>query len=91
MKIDPKEILKKLGLEKLDLARLDVKKARAAAQALVKKARAAAQAIARDRRKLIAAIIIGAIAVLIFAKVAGNVQKAVFKKKAAQKGVGVSF
>lgn len=87
MKIDLKSILNKIDMKKL---RID--KIKPAVQDLVKKAPDMARGLVKDKKRLLIVIFVAVIATVIFAKVAGNIQKAVFKKKApAAKVPGVGF
>lgn len=87
MKIDPKEIMKYL-----DPRKIDKKKVEAFVKDFTAKAKQAGQAIVKDKKKLLLVIAIAIIGVVIFSKVAGNVGKAVMKKKAAaEKSPGISF
>jgi membrane fusion protein (multidrug efflux system) len=77
MKID----FKKFDFKSLDPRKIDMNRLKAAAQALVK-----------DKKRLVFTLLVLAVSVIIFAKVAGNVTKVLFKKKeAAAKAPGVTF
>jgi membrane fusion protein (multidrug efflux system) len=82
MKIDLRNILKNIDKKKIaDTVRGYAKKAPDIAKGLVK-----------DKKRLLIVIFIAVIATVVFAKIAGNVGKAVFKKKApAAKVPGIGF
>lgn len=81
MKIDFKNFdPRKFDYKRLDPRNLDINKIKGFAQGLIK-----------DKKKLVFTLLALVVAVIVFAKVLGNVQKAVFKKKDVKAATAVTF